>query len=362
MDRYAAGQAGAEESRQLENWTTFGRHGETPGEKVIMRHMESLDQRLGIKTRSRKLWPTIAAIAASVILVLTILFYHDTKKPVQTTTVHNSQNPILPGKSGATLTLATGSTIALDGTKKSLSVGERLRYEDGSSVQVENLQNPQSIHQLTVATAKGQLYAFILSDGTKVFLNASSSLVFPSRFSGKDRRVQITGEAYFEVAKDKAHPFVVQTMDQSGKGLQSVEVLGTHFNINAYGDNGQIRTTLAEGSVKVTASGHELILKPEQQAIYNPARDRLVPKPADLSGVLAWRSGKFAFSGARIDEVMSELSRWYDVEVSYEGKIPGSTFSGTISKDLTAQEMLELIHFAGARFRIEGRKIVVTGS
>lgn len=186
-----------------------------------------------------------------------------------------------------------------------------------------------------------------------VTLNAASSLKFPASFTGlANRKVELSGEAYFEVAKDKKHPFIVQS------GSQEVEVLGTHFNVNTYPDEKAAKTTLLEGSVKVSANGNAHLLIPGQQSILTNNTVDIVT--ANIKETMAWKNGYFRFNDDRIDEIMPLLSRWYDVEVNYEGKISDERFSGTISRYKNINEVLAMLSYSNAvKFKIEGRRITV---
>jgi len=369
LDRYAAGRCSQEEKSLLENWLNFGETLETPiSAKKIAYHLSSLDERIGIATGAptatspMRLWARIATIAASVILIFSLLFVirqgnrqkqdHELKVAFD--------HDISPGRSGATLQMDGGPPIQLNGLKPRLIISKSMHYSDGSPLP-ESANLKTGIAALTAVTGRGQRYQFILPDGSLVEMNAASVLSFPSRFNNAKREVNIQGEAYFEVAKDPAHPFVVTTTAADGK-TQKVEVLGTHFNIKGYADQGSIRTTLAEGSVRISASGSSLLLSPGEQASWkmNTGTANIIKTKVDLTDALAWRKGNFSFQKARLDEVMRELSRWYDVEVIYQGTIPTSTFSGAISRELNASEALSLLNFAGARFLIEGKKIIVS--
>jgi len=267
-------------------------------------------------------------------------------------------NDIAPGKNGATITLANGKLIQLSDKKLGVVVGEDLKYNDGAAVQGGD---PDPVRsgalrskfisgsQLTASTAKGQTYQFTLPDGTKVWLNADSKLEFPSKFvNSKTRNVKLSGEGYFEVAKDKAHPFIVAT------DKQEVEVLGTHFNINSYDDEGSVKTTLLEGSVKV----NEVVLKPGQQSVLEAGK--IAVENVDTEEAVAWKNGKFVFEYESIESVMRKLARWYNIDVVYEGSIGEKTFSGSISRSDNISKILEKITYTqNVHFKIEGRRITV---
>ncbi len=275
---------------------------------------------------------------------------------------------VAPGRDGAILTLADGRKITLDslgngtianqnGTEVVLNNGQ-LKYEaaagKGDAEQQWN----------TMYTPKGRQFNVTLPDGTRVWLNAASSITFPTAFTGNERRVQLTGEAYFEVTKDKTKPFFVKINDQA-----EVQVLGTSFNVNGYGDEPNISTTLLEGSVQVRNSSKQqagqaersVVLKPGQQAqIANDAVTTSTLKQADIDKVMAWRYGAFNFEDASLQEVMRQLARWYDIEVVYEKGIPNIQFFGEMSRDMTLAGVLKALDATNVHFRIvENRRLVV---
>jgi transmembrane sensor len=200
-------------------------------------------------------------------------------------------------------------------------------------------------------------YPLILADGTKVWLNAASSIIFPVAFTGKDRTVTITGEAYFEVAHNATQPFKVKANGQM------IEDIGTAFNVNAYSDEPVVTTTLLQGSVRVSLTDNEasVVLKPGDQA--KAANGGLKLKSnVDLDGAVAWKSGIFQFKNTRIDEVLRQAARWYDVDVDYRQGIPDQTFTGRISENVNLSGLLEILSYSGVHFRIEGNKIIVNNN
>jgi transmembrane sensor len=204
-------------------------------------------------------------------------------------------------------------------------------------------------------TTNGQTYRLQLPDQSKVWLNAASSIKFPVSFAGlKNRKVELTGEAYFEISKDKEHPFIVKTTQQE------VQVLGTHFNINSYEDKQNTTTTLLEGSVKITNENKkEQLLKPGETALVNNTANILV-SPADIKSAMTWKNGDFRFNEERIDEVMLKISRWYDIEVTYHGPISKEKFSGKISRNKNISEVLNMLSYSNAvKFIVEGRRVTV---
>jgi ferric-dicitrate binding protein FerR (iron transport regulator) len=205
----------------------------------------------------------------------------------------------------------------------------------------------------TISTPRGGQYELMLSDGSKVWLNAASSLRFSASFVGKERKVELLGEAYFEVAKNAAMPFKVKV-----HGME-VEVLGTHFNINSYDNESMIRTTLLEGSVKINKNNSSSLLKPGQQAQMNKAGEIKIINNVDVEEAIAWKEGKFQFDKADIHDIMRQLARWYDVDVEYKGTV-SSHFGGTISRDVNLSQVLNMLHLTGeVNFQIQDKKVLV---
>lgn len=305
-----------------------------------------------------KLWPRIA-VAASVAIAVMIggYFYYNSQilnHQSQTVNTHD----IAPGKNGATLTLANGQKILINdavagniamesGVKITKSKDGQLTYEvtgDGSGEMGYN----------TLSTSRGQQSKVRLPDGTMVFLNAESSLRYPTSFAKlSDREVFLSGEGYFEVFKDKSRPFRVNT---SG---QQVEVLGTHFNINAYEDSNLTKTTLVEGSIKVTSAGKNVVLRPNQEAVLN---DRsLMVEQVDAELALAWKNGFFLFSSEPLESIMNKVSRWYNVEVVYaDPSLRKEKFTGTLDRSENISEVIALLEGTdGVKVKVSGKKLTI---
>jgi ferric-dicitrate binding protein FerR (iron transport regulator) len=211
----------------------------------------------------------------------------------------------------------------------------------------------------SITTPRGGQYQLILSDGSKVWLNAASSIRFPTRFNGTERKVEISGEAYFEVSKNAAIPFKVYIKTSDGED-EIVEVLGTHFNINSYGDEFDIKTTLLEGSVKVSKGKNRQTLTPGQQADLKNNGLLYLIKDANIDEVMAWKNGKFQFDEATdLTTIMKQIARWYDIEIEYKEKIT-SHIGGSISRDVNISEVLEMLEMTGTlKFQINGKKVIV---
>lgn len=305
-------------------------------------------------------------IAAVIILALgagAYLWHQNSRKQAVTDTSKQPSMDIAPGKEGAILTLADGSQIVLDSIGNGLIAsqkGANVLLENGQLAYNSTGENTGELAYNTMTTPKGRQFQVVLPDGTKAWLNAASSLKFPTRFSGKERRVSITGEVYFEVARQAKQPFFVKINDQA-----EIQVLGTSFNANAYENEAGINTTLLEGSVKIIPTLNSknptsnVILKPGQQARLINHQLSIV-KNVDIEKVTAWKNGLFNFKGATLEDVMRQLERWYDIEVVYEKGIPNIHFGGEISRDVSLAGVIRGLEDAGVRFRIEeGRKLVV---
>lgn len=256
-------------------------------------------------------------------------------------------NDIAPGKNGATITLGNGKVIQLSDAKSGVVIGQDLKYSDGEILR--DALDDKGAEDMTASTTKGQTYEFTLPDGSKVWLNAASSIEFPSSFVGlKERKIVLKGEAYFEVFKNKLQAFVVSSKNQD------VKVLGTHFNISSYDDEGSVKTTLLEGSVKV----NDVVLKPGQQSVLEAGK--IAVENVDTEEAVAWKNGKFVFEYESIESVMRKLARWYNVDVVYEGSMGEKTFSGSISRSDNISKILEKITYTqNVHFKIEGRRITV---
>lgn len=301
----------------------------------------------------KNLWSSIAAIAA--ITLLSIGSWHLFDK-INLPTKQEIVADVEPGSNKAIITLANGATIKLNGGKNGVVINSKeLAYLDGTAVNETN----KSAGKQILSTPNGGQYHIVLSDGTKVWLNASSSLTYAVSFDGaKQRIVELSGEAYFEVAHNSKQPFYVKTANQT------VEVLGTHFNINSYNDDGNTITTLLEGAVKVSsASSQKAILKPNQQSVVTS--NNIKVKTADLETDMAWKNGRIEFKDADIQTIMKQVSRWYDVEVEYSGKISVRKFNGSISRASNLSVLLKILAYSDIRFTIvqgnnSTKKLIVT--
>ena len=304
-------------------------------------------------------WKQIAA-AAAIVMMLGAAYYLflQTGRHKQAA---RYANDIAPGKSSATLTLANGTKIILSDAangKLAEQAGVSISKTDSGQVvyEIKDQQTAGTDVMNTLTTANGETYRLRLPDQSEVWLNAASSIRFPASFASlKQRRIELSGEAYFEIAPDAAHPFIVKTT------RQEVQVLGTRFNINSYKDAAATVTTLLDGSVRVADAlpGKGEILKPGQQAIVKENSPIMI-MPANIKAAMAWKNGYFRFNNGSINEIMLQLGRWYNIEVRYEGKLSEERFSGNISRNKNISEVLDMLSYSNAvKFKVEGRVVTV---
>ena len=310
-------------------------------------------------------WFRASAAAVLIFMVSTTAFYflHQKNKRLVAQNETNIQpaKDIQPGTNNAVLTLDNGTTIVLDsaangtlahqGNMKVLKTNGQIAYEKGGG----NI-NTKPVYN-TITTANGNEYQLILADGSKVWLNAASSIRFPASFAGNERKVEITGEAYFEVAHDASKPFRVEFNDKAG-GKGEIEVLGTHFDINAYVDENTMKTTLLEGSVKIKRANQVQMLSPGQQAVLS-SNTITLKKDADVSQVVAWKEGFFMFNNTDIQTIMKQVARWYNVDVNFEGKINSDGYSGKISRNVPLSDFLKILELNNVRVKADRRKITI---
>jgi transmembrane sensor len=373
------------EQNELENWLAQSPHNRDVYKEILSKEKLEEDIKEMLLYNSQDIWNKIEErtegklvsisasrkrwwyAAASVVLIMFsigayfIFFNHKEKQDMATTepTGERFKNDIDPGREKAVLTLADGSKITLDNevNGRIAQQGNTVVMKDEGLLAYNTDKNKSQVEALynTLTTGRGEEFrSLVLSDGTKVWLNSVSSIHFPTAFSGKERIVDITGEAYFEVAKNISMPFKVKI-----NGMQ-VEVLGTHFNINAYNDEPSIKTTLLEGAVKIVAGQKISFLKPGQQASLNTNGEIKVVNDPDLDEVVAWKNGMFKFNGADINTIMRQVSRWYDVDLVFEDNIFGHFVVTGISRTMPVSKLFTVLEkMGGVHFEIEGKKILV---
>jgi ferric-dicitrate binding protein FerR (iron transport regulator) len=302
------------------------------------------------------LWIRISA--AAVLLVVSLgLFYAlklENRQLAKVPSTTSKPDDISPGGDKAVLTLADGRKIILDtasngaltveGGIKVIKAGGQLSYN-------EQIKSSEVLYN-TISTPRGGQYQLELADGSRVWLNAASSLRFPTAFIGDDRTVELTGEGYFEVAHDASRPFHVKVGDMD------VKVLGTHFNINSYPDEPTIETTLLQGRVSVRKGQQFVFLNPGQQAIVAGSQVQ-IDNDVDVEEVVAWKNGWFNFNSLRIQDILRQLSRWYNVDIVYEGEPTQHHFTGMVSRNSKVSEVLKIMEQAGMVFKIDGKTITV---
>jgi len=329
-------------------------------------------------TGARRISRYRLAAAAALLLLVSIAWWALLHKPLQhpvivkkepVSTPHNIQ----PGSNKAILQLADGSTIVLNNTiKRSLAQQGNVQVVQSDSGRLEYLANGNANASLntynTLITPRGGQFQVVLPDGTKVWLNAASSIRYPTLFNEHERRVEISGEVYFEVAHLFASPakgggrvpFIVSIHPSSERGRKNeVEVLGTHFNINAYDDEPTIKTTLLEGSVKI-GNENPVILKPGEQASLSQTSHNIPVQLVDVENVVAWKNGFFQYKSADLPSVMRQVARWYDLNIVYAGNIPSDRFTGKIPRSVGIDRLLKWLQWSDIHFKIEGKTMIVT--
>lgn len=362
LNKYEQGLCNAEELAWIETW--YINFNEDKGIDLSSNDIELSESRmmqaLNIQEkRTIPLWKKVA-VAASILLVSTFSYYFLQHKEVVSGVngTHLASSVIPAGGNKAILILGDGREINLEETAKG-NVSEvsdvtviktasgEIVYQVNSAKNVSIAQN--SYH--TIATPRGGTFQVLLEDGTKVWLNAASSIKFPAAFSPSERTVELNGEAYFEVAKNPNQPFTVKVDGQT------IQVLGTKFNINSYTNETRVETTLLEGSVKVSNQIQNLILKPGEQS--KSTNSKLELRKVNTADFLAWKDGMFSFHRADLKTVLRQFERWYNIDVEFEEDIPDLFFTGKIYRNLNLDDALNNLTFLGVRFKIENRNLTV---
>ncbi|OOQ56923.1 FecR family protein [Mucilaginibacter pedocola] len=307
-----------------------------------------------------KLMYRIAAAAVLLVFLSAGLYYATHRGPNQQEVIQTIARNLTPGSNKAILTLGDGKQVILTGAANGQLASQNniavTKTADGQVTYLlgtDKKANAGPVIYNTMATPMGGTYDLTLSDGTRVSLDAASSIRYPVSFNGNERKVEITGQAYFEVAHDSSKPFRVIAAGQT------VEVLGTHFNVNAYGDENTTTTTLLEGSVKVSNARQTALLVPGQQAAVAKGNINIQVKQADTETALAWKNGQFRFKRADLQAVMRQFARWYKVEVVYEGDVPEAAITGKVLRTANAEQVLKIVNNLGIKFKTDGKKIVI---
>ncbi|MBC9912393.1 FecR family protein [Chitinophaga varians] len=310
------------------------------------------------RSLAKTFYRSYRAAAAILLLILAggaILWTRQRKKPVPAATAHHKI--FLPGSDKAVLTLADGRNIELDSNMNGQVAQQghvSLQTNAGQLIyQSQSAPASTTVSWNTLRTPKGGQYSLVLPDGSRVWLNAASSLQYPTAFTGPTRQVTLNGEAYFEINPNAAQPFFVNT------GETAVAVLGTSFNIMAYNNENSIRTTLLQGAVKVSRQSAQHLLKPGQQSLINENGTMEIIDHADTDLAVAWKNGLISFRSADIRTIMRQVERWYNIEVVFQGDVPTRTFTGDIPRTADLSALLRLLEISKIHFKLEEEKLIV---
>ncbi|NML36729.1 FecR family protein [Chitinophaga sp. G-6-1-13] len=299
------------------------------------------------------LWLKRTAVAASVALVLgTALWLLSGRNHMSLTSkgmAAKNAAPVMPGSNKAILLLDDGSSVTLNDSTQQTIGDARVQ---GESLVYDQAGNPEGMKYNTLKTPQGGQFAVVLPDGSKVWLNAASSLKYPVSFNSQHRVVELTGEAYFDITPDKNKPFTVRVNNME------VQVLGTSFNVMAYPEEKNIRTTLITGAVNVSADNSTKHLLPGQQAVLDDARQFTIAN-ADVNTVMAWKNGKFEFTGEEVDVALRQLARWYDLELQFEGGVPEEHLTASFPRNTSLDNIIKMLELSGVRCKLDNRRLTV---
>lgn len=317
-----------------------------PADKETLRSVKNSREKLKKVILERKSFPfQLLSYAALILMIVTVSFFfvHSYK---------DTDEAIFSASSKATLTLPDGKKIDLSSEKKEISFRDNtIRYKDGSKV--GNGLDARSAQLVSLTTPKGGLYRLLLSDGSKVWLNTATVLRYPLKFGGKQRLVELDGEAYFEVAEDKSRPFLIKS-----KG-QQIKVLGTAFNVSAFSSESETCTTLIRGAVELSSSKNSIKLSPAQEATLK--NQNFTTRNVDPTQAIAWIDGNFSFDDESLVSIMNKISRWYDVDITYQNVDQNARFFGGISQYENLQTVLNRLEKTGGlHFKLKGRRVIVT--
>lgn len=368
LQKYQKGTLSDIEKDKLDAW--YLHNASTTKRKLNEYELEDsydyLKSKLPLKEEPRtiNIWPRVA-VAASITLLLASGIFYLTKSKEQVNQVTEKPQEIAPGGNRGILTLSNGKQIVLSDISEKDTIAKE-GGEDEVTIKmsadgvITYVVNPNADDSKTnedafntLSTPTGGQYNIVLADGTKVYLNAVSSLKYPAQFNGEQRIVELEGEAYFEVAKNKNQPFIVKSADQS------IKVLGTHFNVHAYDNEPVTKTTLLEGSVAVSYKNQNTILKPGQQSNVSDKLTKIIVKEVDTEAAIAWKNGRFKFDNSDLKSVMKQLERWYGIKVEYRGDVSDVRFNGGTFRNKNLSEVLKVLELSNIKFKVEGKTIIV---
>lgn len=346
---------------QREFEKTMEEHHEIPSEvsdRMETRLLQDIsrDKVVKVRPRTRIRW---AAAAAILLLLGSGIYYMMTVSPRKTFTTSNSTvadtGDIAPGTNKAILILANGDVVTLDSAgNQIINQGQTVVRQKNGQLEYAVQGNSDAVVYNTLTVPRGGQFNIVLPDGSHVWLNAASSMRYPTAFNGDRREVELQGQGYFEVAPNARQPFFVKVNNLE------VQVLGTRFDVMAYADEQSINTTLLEGLVNVKNGASQQTLRPGQQAIVDPATGSMVVRQADVDQVIAWKTGFFEFDNASLGDILRQLARWYDIDVSYNQTGNERLFGGRISRGLPLSDILHMLEANGPTFLLSGRKLTVT--
>ncbi|MEN2401734.1 FecR domain-containing protein [Flavobacterium sp. MC2016-06] len=369
LQKYQEGTLSLEDKDKLDAWYLYKASNSNLqlNEYELEDSYELLKSKLPLQEEEkvRSLWPRIAAAASIALLLGAGIFYFNKPAKQQVIQVAVKQQEIAPGGNRGILTLSNGKQIILADISATDTIAKEGKKEEvtiqiGANGVITYIVNPDADAPKedansfnTLSTPTGGQYNIVLADGTKVYLNAVSSIKYPTQFNGDQRVVELDGEAYFEVAKNKNKPFIVKSGDQD------IEVLGTHFNVHAYDNESVVKTTLLEGSVAVTYKNQKAILKPGQQSNVSNSFDKIKIREVDTEAAIAWKNGRFKFDNADLKTVMRQLERWYGIKVEYRGDVSDVRFNGGTFMNKNLSEVLKVLELSNIKFKVEGKTIIV---
>lgn len=368
LKKYQKGTLSNEESDKLDAWylNKASRSNLQLSEYELEDSYNYLQSNLPLEKDKKviSLWPRIAVAASIAVLLGSGIFYF-TKPQQQNIEVAAKPQEIAPGGTRGILTLSNGKQIVLSAISGKDTIAkegddQEVTIKMGANGVITYVINPNADNSKndpdsfnTLSTPTGGQYNIVLADGTKVYLNTVSSIKYPTQFNGDQRIVELEGEAYFEVAKNKNKPFIVKS------GSQSIEVLGTHFNVHAYTNESVVKTTLLEGSVAVSYKNQKSILKPGQQSSISDNFSKIKIKEVDTEAAVAWKNGRFKFDNADLKTVMKQLERWYGIKVEYRGDVSDVRFNGGTFMNKNLSEVLKVLELSNIKFKVEGKTIIV---